>query len=469
MKATLPVNHNYYEEHPIKEEHLQAFFKSKSSRVKRDLFSAVYELTSAKAKVQNIQIAGFRSRVNKFEDEDRLILKLYSKQSDNSVDYIIQTGLYAGIIFHNGYQFNITSRYGTAFLLRMLNFLNNIYIEDDFTPASKLEEVNEFQLIIGYLFLKSLEKATILGLPHEYQQQSQRSSKFRGSIDINEYLKRDIPFKGKLTTKFKEQEVVQCIADVLYCAIGKIESQFGSDINKNLLGIKQLLKQHRSNRFVGIERINAAKTHKVLSNPMFLPFKQVLEYAEIIIRNYDLEASETNNNIATTGYLFDISELFEVYLEKLLRFNLKDWYIDVQTELVLYNEMFYKRRMYPDIILKHKTSGKYIVLDAKFKTMRLTGEDLDREDFYQIHTYMQYYSSNVLFGGLIYPISGHVNAAMSHASSLFGLNKVDDCKFIVDGIALGKNPDMQEIINSERDFIDRLNSFIENCQDVKSN
>ena len=108
----------------------------------------------------------------------------------------MQTGLYAGVLFYKGYKINITTKYGDAFLKRMLNFVNDIYVDNEQVKAKKDETENQFLFIIAYLFIQSLEKAAVLGLPQQYKKHQERSHKVRGSIDFNDFLKRDIPFQG---------------------------------------------------------------------------------------------------------------------------------------------------------------------------------------------------------------------------------------------------------------------------------
>ena len=119
--------------------------------------------------------------------------------------------------------------------------------------------------------------------------------------------------------------------------------------------------------------------------------------------------------------------------------------------------------MYPDLVLKHLESEKVIVLDAKFKKMRLKYLDLDRSDFYQIHTYMQYYGSSMLFGGLIYPLSIGHDLEKAYSESLFD-NAYNSQRFIVDGIELHQsnleNMTIKQIIDSENQFLKRLQDLI---------
>jgi 5-methylcytosine-specific restriction endonuclease McrBC regulatory subunit McrC len=87
-----------------------------------------------------------------------------------------------------------------------------------------------------------------------------------------------------------------------------------------------------------------------------------------------------------------------------------------------------------------------MVFDAKYKRMKfITGigdekrGDLDRSDFFQIHTYISYYQNDgydVIAGGLLYPMEKVYDKKECFSETLFG--KDNTTKFIVDGIELLK-------------------------------
>lgn len=459
MKISIPVNHNFYEEAPILESALGKSFDVKKSGVKalQNIFSSVYELKLGAEQLKQVKIFNFKSKRIFEQDEERLILKLYSKEKAEK-EYFIQTGLYAGVLFHKGCKINITTKYGDTFLKRMLNFVNDIYVDNEQIKAKKDETENQFLFIIAHLFIQSLEKAVVLGLPQQYQKQQERSQKVRGNIDFNDYLKRDIPFQGKLTSTFRERMYVQEIVDVLYLALRKLESVFGKEIHSRLLGLNQFLKQQYSGRFASYETIQKAKTHQTINNPMYRSFKKVLEYAEIILLNKDLIPDNEKQNLAITGYLFDIAELYEIYLEKLLSRNFPEWFVSGQVEIPIYQKQFYRRSIFPDLIMKHKTSGKIIALDAKFKKMETQNKDIDRADLHQIHSYSGYYQKDLIASGLIYPLSKQLNIDKSHSDTLYG-NDNNDVRFIVDGVFVYDIQTMEELIENENIFVNRMMYF----------
>ncbi len=465
MKASFPTNHNFYGEKAIKDNVLTDVFKKSTKSKAKKIFNNTFELTTKDESLKQLNIFRFKPAKDKLKEDEQLILKLYKKEDNQTgeVDYFVQTGLFAGVVYHKDCEFNITCAYGEPFLHRMLNYINDIYVDTKEVDAEQNKKDNSFQHILAHLFVHALERSATLGLPQFYQQKTQRSHKVRGSVDINAYLRHDIPFQGKLTTKYREQSYVQEIIDVLYLACEKLKKVFGVKYLQPILNLYQLLKSQYSGQFVNQSVIDRAKNHTALYNPMFAGFKHTLEYAEIILNDWDLQNKDKSDK-QTYGYLFDISQLFEVYLEKLLSQHLPAWSVSGQEQLSLYPNQFYKRNMYPDLVLKHLESEKVIVLDAKFKKMSLQYLDLDRSDFYQIHTYMQYYGSSLLFGGLIYPLSGDHILEKAYSESLFD-NAHNNQRFIVDGIELHQsnleNMTIKQIIDSENQFIKRLQDLID--------
>lgn len=73
----------------------------------------------------------------------------------------------------------------------------------------------------------------------------------------------------------------------------------------------------RSNRLVGRAAIRQAKADKALRNPVFAPYRKVLELAEMIIELQSACESSTGA-MRAPGFLINVAELFEIYVGKLL-------------------------------------------------------------------------------------------------------------------------------------------------------
>jgi hypothetical protein len=73
------------------------------------------------------------------------------------------------------------------------------------------------------MFVQNLEKAFLLGLPKAYRSIDHHEMKLKGKIDINQFIKYDIPFQGKVSSVSREQKGIQEIIDVLYKAVKVID------------------------------------------------------------------------------------------------------------------------------------------------------------------------------------------------------------------------------------------------------
>ena len=115
-----------------------------------------------------------------------------------------------------------------------------------------------------------------------------------------------------------------------------------------------------------------------------------------------------------------------------------------------------------------------MVFDTKYKKMQMrdryqNGGDVDRNDFFQINTYMSYYQNqnlNVKIGGLLYPIEKSFieNKNICHSETWFGN---PNTKFIIDGIDLSNleeaNDDENKfdpILKREQEFLERVKRLL---------
>lgn len=396
------------------------------------------------------------------KNKDDLIISIKKNVEGN---YLAQTGNYVGKFAWDGLEIDIKSRFSNVFLERMLNFANDIFLDDVSITGSKKEN-KDFDIskyIIYYMFVQNLEKAFLLGLPKSYKSVSHHEMKLKGRIDINRFIKHDIPFQGKISSVSREQKEIQEVIDVLYKAI-KIIDKNNKAFSKNISHIKTHLKQHKSNQYVSNQTINQALTCKALQNPIFAPYKKVLEYAKYIIDGNTIEEKNSGKH-ETYGFIINVAELFEIYVTKLLKKEFSDWHID-SPQIPLYEAMFYSRKIIPDIVMIH--DKHVMVFDTKYKKMTMQGKnqngagDVERNDFFQINTYMSYYQNqkdlHVKVGGLLYPMESF-EKSQCHNENWFGNI---DTKFVIDGIDLSKKEDLTiyDIVESEKDFIERLRELI---------
>ena len=444
------------------------YYFSSSTQLNKDIFITIKDYKDKKYP-NNTFFSFFKDEEKKaIKNEDDLIISI-KKDGEN---YLAQTGNYVGKFVWQGLEIDIKSRFSNTFLERMLNFTNDIFLDDvSITGNQVKEDFDISKYIIYYMFVQNLEKAFLLGLPKAYKSIEHHEMKLKGKIDINKFIKYDIPFAGKISSVSREQKEIQEIIDVLYKAV-KIIDKNNKVFLKNIAHIKTHLKQYKSNNYVSNETINKALKSKALQNPIFAPYKKVLEYARFIINGNNIEKNDGTQQ--TFGFIINVAELFEIYVTKLLQKEFSDWYVE-SPKIELYNtpQMFYQRKIIPDIVMKK--ASDVLVFDTKYKKMTMQGKnkngagDVDRNDFFQINTYMSYYQNhpdkyNVKIGGLLYPIekSFKENKDICHSQTWFGnLNS----KFIVDGIDLSDLKEDNEnkfasIVKREQKFIEGIKKLL---------
>ncbi|MGJ0313326.1 McrC family protein [Aliarcobacter cryaerophilus] len=443
------------------------YYFSSSTQLNKDIFITIKDYKDKKSP-NNTFFSFFKDEEKKaIKNEDALIISI-KKDGDN---YLAQTGNYVGKFVWQGLEIDIKSRFSNTFLERMLNFANDIFLDDVSITGNKVDKDFDIsKYIIYYMFVQNLEKAFLLGLPKAYRSIEHHEMKLKGKIDINKFIKYDIPFQGKISSVSREQKEIQEIIDVLYKAV-KIIDKNNKAFLKNISHIKTHLKQYKSNNYVSNETINKALKSKALQNPIFAPYKKVLEYARFIINGNNIEKNDGKQE--TFGFIINVAELFEIYITKLLQKEFSDWYVEsphLRLDEKFGKTYLYSRKIIPDIVMTKKKD--LIVFDTKYKKMNFNyvkgnGVDVDRNDFFQINTYMSYYQNqnyNVKIGGLLYPIEKSFieNKYICHSETWFGnLNT----KFIVDGIDLSdlkedKENKFSQLAKREQKFIEGIKNLL---------
>lgn len=410
------------------------------------------------------------SKKNSDKKQDDLVIEITEENNEKEPKKSIRTGNFIGKFYlpdgKNEIEIEIKSRFNDALLTRMLNVANNVFLQDiHFQAKPSDKKSNIVKYIIGYLFIQSLEKASLLGFPKSYQTKHYHESKVYGNIDFNRHIKYDYPFNGKISSTTREQHYIPEIINVIYKAIQSIKDIFNEDIFLRINKIYSLTKQLYNGKYVDDRMIDKAIKDKALLNPIYSDFKKVLEYAKILIKLEDSKSGKSKQD--HSGYLIDVSELWETYLYKLLQHHLPDCNVREQFEINTYKDRFYERHIIPDIVIEK--DGHYAVFDAKYKRMKMNGKskndigDLDREDFFQIHTYMTYFNkeNNLIAGGLLYPFESNFDEFNCYSDPWIG----GKAKFIVDGIDLssfasdnseGQGGDGDKLSEEENNFIKRI-------------
>lgn len=413
----------------------------------------------------------FRRKPENDESAKRELIYRVDKTDDK---YSVVAGKYCGLFSfpfeykqkyaHKGVpvQLKISCGYSDRFFKRILDFCCGIYVNDNPFGGEKATE-SIYSLLVQYMFLVSLRKTINNGLPKKYVVNRERGYGVKGNVDIESYINSDLQsFDKKLTSVFSERKEIRSIADVLYFALTRCKVSNG--VLPNLVVYRNYLHGLYSGVKPSRNTIRKALSEPILKNSMYSSFRLPLKYAEILINHNNVTSG---NSAQSSGFLVDASFLWEMYLYNLLRLHFPEWSIDSQAQISVYGEegVFYAKNNYPDIVMKK--DDKIVILDAKFKRMSFSRDDVDMGDFRQIHFYAYYYSvknpDKQIYSALVYPTKGHCDGETSK-SCRFGGEYGKGTRFNVLTIEDPGDKDLNEkdlMLNSERKFIANLRDFIE--------
>ncbi len=419
--------------------------------------------------LQSFESNGF----SKNYDESRLVyeLAITADEDNNSKNYYyFKTGLYTGFLYitvkDERLCLEIDTGYSDIFFRRMLNVANNVFL-DNTSSGAKSAKANSLTGLVSFMFLSRFKSAFAMGMPSEYKTINEHGFNVKGKIDVKKYIQKDMLLGGALSYSYKQRQYVQDVIDVLYLAM-KTLKESGEINTADYEKYYRELRQMRSDKTVTHATIHNIRKHRSLNNPLYNRYKTALYFAEMVLEMKEVFHNDESSEMGFSGFLLDISQLWEVYLVNLLRKRFDNEYnILAQEELELYNDAFYKRTNRPDIVIETKDGVPVAVLDAKFKKMNYDKDDVDRGDMFQIHSYTGYYNEHskltgnppLRFSALVYPSKSA--PGVQTYSPLYGLNNAIT-QFAVEYICVKDNDNFEDIKNSEDAFLDRIEQLLEN-------
>lgn len=360
----------------------------------------------------------------------------------------------------------VEPRFGYITLFIMLEEIFSINILKDHKDLSHSNSINFiFRQIIPFIWEQQLANANRYGLPRKNNKNFYEGSKIKGNIDIRKSI---IPF-------FKENKIVS------FCYEKQIDSTIALIIQKAY----QILSKHRKinlsdNSLNVINAINMAhipnkpitevEYQSIQYKSIYQSYKNVVDFSWQIIKNHNFS---NQDNKSTNGFScwIDMAEIWELTLLNILKKEFPDWNIE-SPQIKVYEDTFFARHIIPDIVMTKQDD--VVIFDAKWKKMRFdkNKKDVDREDFFQIHTYISYYQNlgkNVIIAGLLYPLE-ETPTEPNIPPYLFGLEN-KEVKFIISGIVLPKTEDSnksEKRKNIQEEFNKNKSSFIESLKQYLS-
>ena len=359
---------------------------------------------------ENFQkIANVKIRDLKIDDCPNLLvfphtLDEYGDKIGDSTIFTIEnqtltTGNIMGFIGINNSQLTIGSRFAENdkqdyFLHYMLQKVFSINLFD-LKHSTDPDSVFDFLL---YLFPYYLNKALRKGLFKNYQKRDYNDANVRGIIDVNQQIRKNIPFNGKIAYQTREHSYNNHITQLIRHTIQFIgQHKLSGNILRNIPETKDNVSQiilatptYERNKRTTIINQNL----KPLNHPYFIEYKSLQKICLQILQYEQLKFGKKKDEIY--GVLFDGAWLWEEYLNTILEKEGFKHPENRKKKGAIY--VFRKNegecyRRYPDFYKDN------FVLDAKYKNLETN--DIGREDMNQVITYM--YLLQAKEGAFIYP------------------------------------------------------------------
>lgn len=362
----------------------------------------------------------------------------------------LTTGNIMGFVGVNESQITIESRFAKEnedyFMHFMLQKVFSINLFD-LKHSSNQENVFDFLL---YLFPFYLKKAMNQGLYKEYQKNTYNDANVKGSIDVKQNIKYNIPFNGKIYYRVREHSYDNRITQLIRHTIDFIKKH--KYANKVLTAdgetqnfVMQIMQATPSyNRNARRSIIN--KNLKPVVHPYYSQYRDLQKICMQILRYEGLKFGSENDKIY--GLLFDGAWLWEEYLNTILKeagFNHPR--NDLSTgALYLFKEPKGYTR-YPDFWKRD------FILDAKY--IRIDDNGTGRDAMHQIVSYM--YMLKAGLGGFVFPTEKRGNVKEVNIGVLNGYSgKVKTWSFPIPQTNASFEEFCAQIIKTEKELLQSI-------------
>lgn len=349
----------------------------------------------------------------------------------------------------------VKPRFGELFLFELLEVIFNFKFAHSNHLLGNYRKDNDYiKRIIAKIWLTKLTKANKYGLPRTNNKKMFSGAQIKGKLDVRDSI---LPYKNNnvLISSSYEKTVNPDIASILYRTYKRLSKSYGlpqiNKLPKNAIQVIRQLEIIRKQSPIITKYYDTSRLPKIYKS-----YIEVIDLSLSILSNKIL-----NNRVSDkSGYSFfiDMAEIWEMYLLRIFqdKFSNEGWRVASET-IQTYKGSFYSRKLIPDIVLRKR--NKTAVFDAKYKLMKGAYTDLDRSDFFQIHTYKSYYNSGtkLVLSGLLYPL---VNRRMNKQPVKSIVN--DETNFLISGIVIGNIEDAEfdttAFKDSVKEFLDEISN-----------
>ena len=312
-------------------------------------------------------------------------------------------GNYIGRFTFEGQEYVINSRFGKELEAKLLKTIDSAFFSSGGSVAGASGDI-PMDYVLYASFISRLKLAKLSGFPSVYKKIPFRDYALHGSLDVKNFIKKDQPFTGKISSRKSSRVPDEVVARVLlkaYDILVRKNPKFALYDKE----IRNFLLANANGEMKSVKDINVALNSKSVMNEFYKDYKIALQIARVIILQDSRCANENAVKNLNFGYLLYAPNLFELYVKGLIEEVLGKFGGKFRLET---QDKIPGSNLKPDFLIKDENGKILAVLDAKYRHFynAYLGET-DCKNLLQIKRYAKKASSNT--GILIYAKSNVIN------------------------------------------------------------
>lgn len=338
-------------------------------------------------------------------------------------------------------------------LTKVMDFPSFIEFEANSENDNKL-----FQFLI-FLFPYYLKKAIKKGLFKVYTKNKYNDINFKGVIDINRHVNKNIPFVGKIAYNTREFSYDNYLIELIRHTIEFIRKKSYGDklLRKSSEEVFLIIKLTSKYKYYDRRKIVMENKKNPINNVYYREYKELQKLCIMILEYKEHDVGKGIDKFY--GILFDGAWLWEEYVNTLI----SDMFYHPKNKIKKGSEYLFSKEnrnvglIYPDFISKDNINRK--IADAKYKPIK----NIRNSDYLQLLAYMFRFGSKL--GYYIYPEKekNEVEKLYLNKGTKYNkdVEKIIDISVIKLGIKIPKNSKsyeefVKEININEHEFISYL-------------
>lgn len=363
------------------------------------------------------------------------------------------------------------------FFLATMLLRNNIKLNNSLIP-SNMDGFYDYLLL--FWFKEQLQKAYLKGYYRTYHRFEKNDDRLKGSININAHIKRNLgQNNGKIAYSYREYTVNNPLNQLIVAAYIYLKKKYFDLVTENFDSIYELKRiiDYLSNE-IGSSNIDIlSKNAKTISHPYYTEYEELRKTCLKILRDEGISIFDTDSTEETQGILFYLPDLWELYLEDLMKEKLNIPQITFESQKnigVIIPENISEedkkeplKTTFPDFVFNRNNSS-FLVLDAKFKPKWETilsdkSSGIDLKDYDKSIRDMSSLDANAT--GIIFPTNKtseakeYLENKAVYGYSFSGLNQKN--RFYALPIHVPKSENNLSYENWKNDFNEYLKEFFD--------